>query len=351
MPVATATAKFDLSLDLNEQRAADGTPAGIHRAFSNTPPTCSMRQYRGAGGPACAAARGCGCGPGRSRSAGWTFCDPAERHTILREWNDTGASGPAATLPQLFAGSGARTPRGDRRGVRGAQPQLWRARCSRQPAGASSASAAASAPRLWSALCVERSLDMVVGLLGILKAGGAYLPLDPSYPAERLGFMLEDARASLVVTQAALLERIAGARCGCASASTPTGPRSSAHNPARLRRSARSRKIPPTSSTHPARPDPRALSWSMAAAPTSCAACGTWASLIVDDCLTAITTIGIRYLRQLEIFLPLLSGASLVLVPREAVHGPLADCCGSSLVITSSVMLQSPASGKRSARR
>ena len=42
-------------------------------------------------------------------------------------------------------------------------------------------------------LLVERSLEMVIGLLGILKAGGAYLPLDPAYPAERLAFMLEDA--------------------------------------------------------------------------------------------------------------------------------------------------------------
>ena len=42
---------------------------------------------------------------------------------------------------------------------------------------------------------------MVVGLLGILKAGGAYLPLDPDYPAERLGFMLADAGAAVLVTQ------------------------------------------------------------------------------------------------------------------------------------------------------
>ncbi|WP_316197127.1 amino acid adenylation domain-containing protein, partial [Bradyrhizobium sp. SZCCHNS3014] len=57
-------------------------------------------------------------------------------------------------------------------------------------------------------LCVERSLDMVVGVLGILKAGGAYLPLDPRYPAERLAYMLEDARVPVLVTQAALLERV-----------------------------------------------------------------------------------------------------------------------------------------------
>ena len=58
-------------------------------------------------------------------------------------------------------------------------------------------------------LCVERSLEMVIGLLGILKAGGAYLPLDPDYPAERLAFMLADAGAPVLVTQTALLERLA----------------------------------------------------------------------------------------------------------------------------------------------
>ncbi|MFC4159173.1 non-ribosomal peptide synthetase [Chitinimonas lacunae] len=53
-------------------------------------------------------------------------------------------------------------------------------------------------------LCVERSLDMVVGLLAILKAGGAYLPLDPDYPAERLAYMVEDTGAALILTQAKL---------------------------------------------------------------------------------------------------------------------------------------------------
>ena len=57
-------------------------------------------------------------------------------------------------------------------------------------------------------LCVERSLEMVVALLGILKAGGAYLPLDPGYPAERLAFMLADARADVLVTQSALIDRL-----------------------------------------------------------------------------------------------------------------------------------------------
>ena len=57
-------------------------------------------------------------------------------------------------------------------------------------------------------LCVERSLDMVVGLLGILKAGGGYVPLDPSYPSERLAFMLADAATPVLVTQQNLAARL-----------------------------------------------------------------------------------------------------------------------------------------------
>ncbi|KYC42731.1 non-ribosomal peptide synthetase [Scytonema hofmannii PCC 7110] len=57
-------------------------------------------------------------------------------------------------------------------------------------------------------ICVERSLEMVVGLLAILKAGGAYVPLDPVYPTERLSFMLEDAQIQVLLTQQQLLEKL-----------------------------------------------------------------------------------------------------------------------------------------------
>ncbi|HEY6050513.1 MAG TPA: AMP-binding protein, partial [Thermoanaerobaculia bacterium] len=58
-------------------------------------------------------------------------------------------------------------------------------------------------PEVLVGICVERSLDAIVGLLGILKAGGAYLPLDPAYPRERLRFMVEDSGARAIVTHAA----------------------------------------------------------------------------------------------------------------------------------------------------
>jgi non-ribosomal peptide synthetase component F len=57
-------------------------------------------------------------------------------------------------------------------------------------------------------LCLKRSVEIVVALLGVLKAGGAYVPLDPEYPLERLSFMLEDAGVGVVVTEQELEKRM-----------------------------------------------------------------------------------------------------------------------------------------------
>ena len=61
-------------------------------------------------------------------------------------------------------------------------------------------------PEVLVGICVERSVEMVVGLLGILKAGGAYVPLDPNYPPERLSYMLTDSAVEVLLTQQSLLE-------------------------------------------------------------------------------------------------------------------------------------------------
>ncbi len=67
-------------------------------------------------------------------------------------------------------------------------------------------------PEVLVGLSLDRSLDLIVGILGILKAGGAYLPLDPSYPPDRLSFILEDAQPSVLVTSEAIAEEMPSSR-------------------------------------------------------------------------------------------------------------------------------------------
>src|SRR5439155_9487139 len=88
-------------------------------------------------------------------------------------------------------------------------------------------------PEVLVGLCAERSLEMVIGLLGILKAGAAYVPLDPAYPPERLAFMLEDAQVSVLLTQEQLLSRLptSEARVLCLDADWATIATEKAENP------------------------------------------------------------------------------------------------------------------------
>ena len=208
------------------------------------------------------------------RSAGSTFSSPAERHTILREWNDTARAVPGTTLPELFAAQAARTP--DAVAVVFEDERLSYGELdARSNQLAHHLRGLGVGPEVVVGLCVERSLEMLVGLLGILKAGGAYLPLDPDYPPERLAFMLADAGAPVLLTRAALRAHLPAhdvssddartTRASCAS--MPTGPPSRS-SPRPPRPPASSRSTPPTSSTPPAPPErPRASPSRMAASP------------------------------------------------------------------------------------
>ncbi len=131
-----------------------------------------------------------------------------ERQQLLEEWNATAAAYPRdKCLHELFAEQAARTP--DAVALVYEDSELsYRELDRRSNQLAHYLCGHGVGPEVIVGLCIERSLEMVVGLLGILKAGGAYLPLDPDYPADRLAYMLADARAPVVVTQARLVNQL-----------------------------------------------------------------------------------------------------------------------------------------------
>ncbi len=126
----------------------------------------------------------------------------AERQQMLVVWNDTGADYPQdRCLHELFEAQVARTP--EAVALVFADEELTYGELdSRANQLAHHLQGLGVGPEVLVGICVERSPEMVVGLLGILKAGGAYVPLDPTYPEDRLAFMLEDTQtpASLLTS-------------------------------------------------------------------------------------------------------------------------------------------------------
>ncbi|MES2938183.1 MAG: amino acid adenylation domain-containing protein [Pseudomonadota bacterium] len=126
-------------------------------------------------------------------------------YTQLRSWNATEAESPGGqVLHAMFEAQAARTP--DAVALLFEDEQLSYAQLNaRANRLAHHLRALGVGPDVLVAVCAERSLAMVVALMAVLKAGGAYVPLDPAYPAERIAFMLEDARPAALLTQEALL--------------------------------------------------------------------------------------------------------------------------------------------------
>ena len=137
-----------------------------------------------------------------------TILSGAERRQLLVEFNDTETDYPREKcIHQLFEEQVERTP--DNVAVVFEERQLTYAQLNaRANQLAHHLQALGAGPEAPVAICMERSLEMVIGLLGVLKAGGAYVPLDTAYPKERLAFMLEDTRARVLLTQQRLVAEL-----------------------------------------------------------------------------------------------------------------------------------------------
>ncbi|HEY4051787.1 MAG TPA: amino acid adenylation domain-containing protein, partial [Acidobacteriaceae bacterium] len=137
----------------------------------------------------------------------------AEREQVLYGWNDTGVPIPESTVVDLFEQQVEKSPAAV--AVVYEEKSLTYAELNRRANQlAHHLRKGGVGPDARVAICVERSPEMVVGLLAILKAGGAYVPLDPDYPVERLRFMLEDSEPVALLTQTHLLGLFGEAQSG-----------------------------------------------------------------------------------------------------------------------------------------
>ena len=138
----------------------------------------------------------------------YSLLDDSEQQKILVEWNQTQTDYPReACVHELFEAQAKKTP--DAIAIQFEDQQLtYKELNKRADEVAKVLVTNGVKPNTLVGLFVSRSVEMLVGLLGVLKAGGAYLPLDPSFPSERLAFMLEDSSASIILTLTSLLSEV-----------------------------------------------------------------------------------------------------------------------------------------------
>jgi amino acid adenylation domain-containing protein len=158
--------------------------------------------------------------------------DEQECRTILVDWNDTAAPIPAVCAQEFFEAQAARSPEAVALVFQGRSVTFAELN-GRANALAARLRALGLRPESVAALSMERSLDLVVALLGIWKAGGACLPIDPDYPADRHAFLMRDCKPALVIADEALAPRFEGRG---ARVVTPAefGPTSAAEGPTAL---------------------------------------------------------------------------------------------------------------------
>ncbi|WP_260963124.1 amino acid adenylation domain-containing protein [Pseudomonas citri] len=158
---------------------------------------------------------------------------PSERRQVLHEWNRTGVNYPRdVLLHQLIEAQVAARPHAI--AVRFEEQALTYDELNRQANRLAHALLETGiVPDTRVAICLERSLEMVTGLLGILKAGAAYVPLDPGYPADRLAHMLSDSAPGALVTTGALRARLPDMTVPvlCLDTDQPRLARQPVHNP------------------------------------------------------------------------------------------------------------------------
>jgi surfactin family lipopeptide synthetase A len=240
----------------------------------------------------------------------------AEQQQILVEWNHTSMEFSRSTgIHQLLEAQADRTP--DAIAVRDEQSQLTYAELNAKANQlAHYLQSQGVKPGIDVGLLVDRSVEMLVALLGILKAGGTYVPIDPSYPAERIAFILTDAQVVIVLTQQQFVGLLQ-MDCICLDREQATITAFPTTNLAVAAADLTAYVIYTSGSTGM----PKGVEISHRSVVNLLVAMQQETWLTPADVMLAVTTISFD-ISILELYLPLMVGASLVIASRSATRDP-----------------------------
>ncbi|SCF56780.1 amino acid adenylation domain-containing protein, partial [Streptomyces sp. Ncost-T10-10d] len=339
LPTGPAVAKFDLDVSMVEVHDANGAPAGLHGAVIAAADLFDPESGARIAERLARLLETLAADPGVRLSAVDVLGED-ERHRVLTEWNATEAPVPDATVVELFEAQVARTPdavaltQGDVE-LSYAELDARANRLARLLVGRG------IGPEAVVAAVFERTVDLVVALLGVIKAGATYLPIDPAYPADRIAYVIADSGAVCRLTSESLSEEPAepddrpvaesaeadevpvvlldSAQVAAQLAALADGPLTDAERTAPLRPEHPMWVIYTSGSTG----RPKGVLVEHRAIVNFLSAMQDRFALDAADRLLAVSTHGCD-MAGFEFYLPLLNGARIVLASQEQVLDPWA---------------------------
>ncbi|MET4565058.1 non-ribosomal peptide synthetase DhbF [Bacillus subtilis] len=195
---SVGSAKFDLTLEISEDRLADGTPNGMEGLLEYSTDLFKRETAQALADRLMRLLEAAESDPDK-QIGNLDILAPEERSSMVTDWQSVSEKIPHACLPEQFEKQAALRP--DAIAVVYENQALNYAELNeRANRLARMLISEGVGPEQFVALALPRSLEMAVGLLAVLKAGAAYLPLDPDYPADRIAFMLKDAKPAFIMT-------------------------------------------------------------------------------------------------------------------------------------------------------
>ncbi|GGK73127.1 non-ribosomal peptide synthetase [Mangrovihabitans endophyticus] len=320
-PAGTTTARFDLHFTVHERVGPHGEPAGLHGTVEYSTELFDPATVRELTDRLVRLLRSGAADPSRPVRE-LDLLDDAELRRLLVEWNATASAAVEEPVAGLFASTAAGTPEAVALEAPGSVLTYAELNAAANRL-AHHLNALGVGPETVVALALPRTAHLVTAMLAVLKAGGAYLPLDPELPAERLRYMLDDVSPAVVLTAGdwqppgtghrvvALDDPTTAAEVAALPVADPGGVPRRGDHPAYV--------IYTSGSTG----HPKGVVVTGFGLSNFLTAMAARVPLTSGDRLLALTTVSFD-IAALEIFLPLLSGATVVLSDRDAAREPAA---------------------------